>query len=159
MYWCCKELGISWKDSKYVILGDDVLIGDTSLKEKYMEVITSLGVEVSSIKTHESSKLLEFAKRLVLNGQEITPFPVSAIQESSSKFYLLTNLLMEETRKGWVWSNGIPLTVEKFYRSVLGFNSKFSAKIEERSYLTERMTLVMRGSLPAYECLNAFIGR
>lgn len=66
---------------------------------------------------------------------------------------------MEETRKGWNWTCGIPSTVESFYRHVLGFNSSYAAKIEERSFLTERITLVMRGALPANECLNAFVRR
>lgn len=94
-------MGRDWITSKYVILGDDVLIGDTLLKEAYVDLIRRLGVEISDIKTHESEKLFEFAKRLFLNGTEITPFPLSAISESSRKFYLLVNLLMEESRKGW----------------------------------------------------------
>lgn len=100
MFYCCKELGIDWKTSKYCILGDDVLIGDHDLAMLYKEVILSLGVEISAIKTHESDKLFEFAKRLFLNGVEITPFPVSSLKESAKRYYLLTNLLNEEIQRG-----------------------------------------------------------
>jgi hypothetical protein len=78
MYYCCKELTIPYKSSKYVMLGDDVLIGDRQLALKYMEVIQSLGCEFSPLKSHVSSKLCEFAKRYVYNGVEISPFPVSS---------------------------------------------------------------------------------
>jgi hypothetical protein len=159
MYWCCKELGINFKKAKYLILGDDVLIGDTSLRNKYLEVLNHLDVEVSLIKSHESSKLFEFAKRLVLNHVEITPFPISSLKESSKKYYLLVNLLMEEIRKGWDWHKGIPLTIELFYAQVLGFNSTFRAKVEEKAFLCELTMKMMRGVLPCNDGLNAIIGR
>lgn len=57
------ELNIPFKDMKYVVLGDDVLIGDHRVGVRYMEFIRSLGVEVSELKTHISSTTLEFAKR------------------------------------------------------------------------------------------------
>jgi len=56
-------LGIPFRELKYVILGDDVLIGDSRVGELYMEIIASLGVEISELKTHISPTTLEFAKR------------------------------------------------------------------------------------------------
>lgn len=157
MYWCCRELRMDWATSKYCILGDDVLIGDHRLAHKYKEVILLLGVEFSDIKTHESSKLFEFAKRLVYNGSEITPFPVSSLVETGKKSYLLTNLLMEETKKGWSWIAGIPLTIRSFYSDVLKFNSTRAAKNEEIGFLSELMMKIMSGILPANDGLNTII--
>lgn len=64
MFECCARLKIPYKEAKYVLLGDDILIGDRQLASAYLEMITSLGVEISSIKTHQSADLFEFAKRL-----------------------------------------------------------------------------------------------
>lgn len=157
MYWCCKKLNIPWKDSKYVLLGDDVLIGDHRLAELYLDTMSRLGVEISDIKSHRSSKLFEFAKRLVLNGTEITPFPISALNETSKRFYLLVTLLMQEQKKGWTWSCGIPSTVDGFYSRVLKANSKFAARLSKRALLSETMMLIMAGALQANDGLNTII--
>lgn len=148
---------MEWSKAKYVILGDDVLIGDHDLAIAYRTMLKRLGVEVSELKTHQSDKLYEFAKRLVYNGVEITPFPVSSLTESSRRFYLLVDLLRQEQRKGWSWSIGIPASVSAFYQIVLGFSAKFCTEIQGRSFLTEIITNVIRGSLPAHDGLNTII--
>jgi len=157
MYWCCRELGIPWRDSKYCILGDDVLIGDSSLAMKYKEAITLLGVDFSPMKTHESSRLFEFAKRLFLDGEEVTPFPISALPEVSKTPSLLTSLLVEEERRGWTPPRGIPLTVSEFYGRVLCLGSKVRAKTFEVSLLSELIIKFMRGSLLAKDTLTGII--
>jgi len=157
MYYSCRKLGIDWKTSKYVILGDDVLIGDHNLAMKYRDVIQSLGVEISEIKTHESDKLFEFAKRLFLNSVEITPFPISSLKESSKRFYLLVNLLIEEEVRGWVSTDGIPVSVRSFYQNCLGFNSVRSRKLQDRSFICERVMKIIRGVQPANDGLNDII--
>jgi len=58
-----------------------------------------LGVEVSVMKTHISDNFFEFAKRLFYKNIEITPFPVSALQETHNKYYLVVNLLIELERR------------------------------------------------------------
>lgn len=159
MFWCCQKLGKDWKSSEYALLGDDILIGCPQLAELYKDTMARLGVGISDIKTHESSKLYEFAKRLVLNGIEITPFPVSSLQESGKKFYLLTNLLQEESRKGWDWSNGIPLTIKDYYLTVLGYNRSYAAVIEERAFTCDLTINMVRGALPANDGLNTIVRR
>lgn len=87
---------MDWKTAPYVLLGDDILIGNFKLAEMYIQTIESLGVEVSVLKTHWSKHFGEFAKRLIFKGQEISPFPMSAIKEVGRKYYLLTNFIMEQ---------------------------------------------------------------
>jgi len=70
-----------------------------------MTLLTELGVDYSSSKTHRSKTLFEFAKRYFYKGDsdrflEITPFPISALKESSRRSHLLTNLLIEVESKG-----------------------------------------------------------
>jgi hypothetical protein len=80
-------------------LGDDILIGDHDLARVYKELIHGLGVELSINKTYESTRFLEFAKRHILNGREITPFPIHGVKEAK-KFYDLLPLLFSELRRG-----------------------------------------------------------
>lgn len=153
LFWCCKDLGMDWRSSKYVLLGDDILIGDSSLAKAYLEKMSALGVQISPLKTHESHELFEFAKRLVYNGEEITPFPISSLVESSHRFFLMVNLLKEEAGRGWFWRSGIPATVGAFYTTVLRYNRKFSAIIENRACSTEIMMNIMRGIITAEDGL------
>lgn len=55
----------------------------------------SIGVTISSQKTHESVRFYVFAKRLFLDQIEITPFPISALKECGKSFDSLTTLLWE----------------------------------------------------------------
>lgn len=69
--------------------------------ELYIKVMGDLGVEISSQKTHRSAYFFEFAKRYFYREDvshkfsEITPFPISALRESSKRSFLLTQLLLE----------------------------------------------------------------
>jgi hypothetical protein len=64
LFYCCKELNIPFRNAKYFLLGDDIVIGDTRLATLYKEVILSLGLEFSKLKTYESNHFFEFTKRL-----------------------------------------------------------------------------------------------
>jgi len=122
----------------------------------YIQVIRSLGVEISELKTHKSQNFLEFAKRMFYKGQEITPFPISALKESSKRYYRLVNLFMEQERRGYV-SQGIPESVGSFYEFVKPMRSKRRSTMVENSWICERMIKIMRDPSLAYELLNEII--
>jgi hypothetical protein len=101
VYQSCEDTGIKYSTLQYCILGDDIVIGNKIVAERYIHLITSeLGVEVSESKTHISTTFMEFAKRLAIPGGEVTPFPISALRETSKRYYLLVSLLLQEQRKG-----------------------------------------------------------
>jgi hypothetical protein len=52
---------IDFKD--YIILGDDIVIKNHRVAQKYISLMTKWGVDVSRAKTHVSSDTYEFAKR------------------------------------------------------------------------------------------------
>lgn len=79
VYTCCRSLGIKWSDAPYVLLGDDIVIKHDALAKLYMETMEYLGVRISLEKSHISSDVYEFAKRTFYKGEEITPFPLSAL--------------------------------------------------------------------------------
>jgi hypothetical protein len=63
MFQCCQDIRIKWKDANYVILGDDIVIGDDELAKAYLTRMYRLGVEISYEKSHTSTHTYEFAKR------------------------------------------------------------------------------------------------
>lgn len=65
----------------YMLLGDDVVLGDDDVAERYLIILTKLGVDTSPHKTHTSSHTYEFAKRWIHNGVEITGVPLSSLRE------------------------------------------------------------------------------
>jgi len=49
--------------NQYIILGDDIVIKDNKVANKYITLMSRLGVDISSNKTHVSNDTYEFAKR------------------------------------------------------------------------------------------------
>lgn len=62
----------------YAILGDDIVIGDQVVKDRYLLILDALGVEVGLHKSVLSSNGigLEFAKRTFYKGVDVSPVPV-----------------------------------------------------------------------------------
>jgi hypothetical protein len=60
-------LTVKWYDN-YEILGDDIIIFDAKVAQKYLEVMKGLGVEINLSKSIQSTNgTFEFAKRLIIN--------------------------------------------------------------------------------------------
>lgn len=120
-----------------------------------------MGVEISPLKTHRCKNLFEFAKRYFyrkgsLKFSEITPFPISALNESSKRFYLLTQVLMEARGKSWV-TESIPVAISEFYRIVLHHRARSCKEKGDNSAVCEAVTNVIRGSITADDGMNNII--
>lgn len=74
----------------YAVLGDDIVIWDKQVADSYLRIITRLGVEVGLAKSILSplGLALEFAKRTIYKGVNVSPIPFkeyeSAISYSAS---------------------------------------------------------------------------
>lgn len=66
-----KQLGLSEGDN-FRILGDDIVISDSSLNARYREVLRLLEVGVSESKTLTSDRVTEFGGRVIFPGQVIS---------------------------------------------------------------------------------------
>lgn len=66
---------------RYALLGDDIVICDDDVAKRLMAVYHALGVEVNLSKTLVSKDTFEFAKRLVTNGADVSPFPIMGLKE------------------------------------------------------------------------------
>lgn len=116
------------------ILGDDILIRDDKLAEKYIKVLKAMGVPYSKTKTMQSVHTFEFAKRWFHHGVEISPFPVSALHESITSFSMLAETFRTADEKGWYQNfcagPGLVRTLLKFHGMHPVFTRKFLEKYE-----------------------------
>lgn len=75
----CLMVGV--KPDVYAILGDDLVIQNPYVAEKYLEFTSYLGVDISHSKSITPDTLsqgissAEFAKRILKDGKELTPIP------------------------------------------------------------------------------------
>ena len=70
----------------YALLGDDIVINGANVANNYRGLMASLGVKISphkSILPNVEEKVgAEFAKRLILNGSDVSPIPVHLVCET-----------------------------------------------------------------------------
>jgi hypothetical protein len=157
VYDCCRELGILWESARYVVLGDDILIGDPELAQAYRSRLSSLGVSVSVEKTLVSFDTFEFAKRWFHKGEEITPFPVSAVIDTYKSVPLLVSALYGEQRRGLVPQSGIPGAVESLYAR-LGFRRKICSSVRVQAQHCVLSAQFSDGTLGAAQFLSELLG-
>lgn len=118
VFQAAQKVGVPWRSCRYVLLGDDILFGDALVGEEYRRIMTALGVEINDLKTHDSHYLGEFAKRYFYRGQEISPFPVSAVLDNLGEIPLLVSAIDGEAKKGFVPSSGIPGSLGELARTL-----------------------------------------
>jgi hypothetical protein len=74
--------------SFYGIIGDDIVIGSKTGAEEYKHILNDLGMEISfekSIMSDDKNNVAEIAKRLFLNGRDISPIPPDILLNSTGK--------------------------------------------------------------------------
>lgn len=115
--------------SEYILLGDDIVIYNDAVAERYKILIKDLGVSISEAKSHVSEHTYEFAKRWIRNGIEISPIPLRGIIDQINQPKLLWQQFMDLLESGRgpkvpMISSTIALS---FMREVLGIpRSKLS---------------------------------
>lgn len=77
-----KRAGKPVSFSNYVLLGDDIVIGDHAVAAQYVTIMSELGVEISTLKSHVSEDTYEFAKRWIHCGTEVTGAPLNSLFEA-----------------------------------------------------------------------------
>ncbi|UTS95837.1 RNA-dependent RNA polymerase [Rugonectria rugulosa mitovirus 1] len=65
--------------NQYILLGDDIVIKNNKVADKYKGIMMRLGVDISPAKTHVSKTTYEFAKRWVRSGIELSGLPLKGI--------------------------------------------------------------------------------
>lgn len=138
---------MDWHTLPYALLGDDIAICDSQVAERYKLKCKELGVEFSTLKTHTSSNFFEFAKRMFLKGKEISPFPISALKESSKSSILLTQVLLEARKKDFPLCCDLCLHVSDYYSRVMTLRKRLVKKYYENSLLAETIMKLLSKDL------------
>nr|ALD89125.1 RNA-dependent RNA polymerase [Rhizoctonia solani mitovirus 6] len=86
----------------YTLLGDDIVIAHAGVAEQYKALLSELDMPVSLAKTHVSQTTLEFAKRWIHNGTEITGFSIGGLVSVWKRYSLLQNFITTQHNHGWV---------------------------------------------------------
>jgi len=73
---CSNMLGNNGWETRYEIVGDDIVIFNKDLAAKYLEVMNLIGVPINVSKSvvSENRPVAEFVKRVCLNGKDVSPF-------------------------------------------------------------------------------------
>lgn len=79
---CCKKENVS-PSSSYVILGDDIVISNDRVKERYLASLRELGCPISASKTISSDRVAEFAGKVITAQCVYTPFKWREISDRS----------------------------------------------------------------------------
>lgn len=168
MYRISRELSRPWRSLPYVVLGDDILIGCETVGERYLELIGSLGVEHSPLKSFISDEVAEFAKRVLLVPEkgEVSPFPISAVAAHSRDPSRVAAILRGEERKGYRAIQGIPGAVESLVLatqtgengrgpgSIQGLRDRFRAE----AFRADLCTRFLQGGLASGDFVSAICG-
>jgi hypothetical protein len=73
----------------YIILGDDIVIKNNRVAQKYIVLMTRLGVDISLPKTFVSNDTYEFAKRIIKDNKEITGLSLKGILGNINNVYIV----------------------------------------------------------------------
>jgi hypothetical protein len=79
--WRSRIIPVGTWYSNYALLGDDLVIGDSAVKDEYLAILSSLGMEVNVHKSiiSETGRCLEFAKRTIYLGTDVSPIPLKEV--------------------------------------------------------------------------------
>jgi tRNA pseudouridine-54 N-methylase len=81
--------------TSYAVLGDDIVIWNKTVADQYLKVLKWLDVEVNLSKSilSPSGDGLEFAKRTIIHGNDISPLPLKEVDASTMTMSQLFELM------------------------------------------------------------------
>lgn len=93
----------------YAVLGDDIVIANSSVAKAYLTLCNELGVTINLSKTLESDVgIAEFAKRLVMGETDVSPLPAKLVSVLLQNKAGLPGVLRD------MISRGLSIKTEKF---------------------------------------------
>lgn len=98
VHWSAHLCGYTDFDN-YILLGDDIVIRDNKVAQKYITIMTRLGVDISTAKTHVSFNTYEFAKRWIHHGVEISGIPLRGLASNWGNLPIVVKQLVEYNQR------------------------------------------------------------
>jgi hypothetical protein len=116
-----KRAGRDFHSLPYMLLGDDIVIGNDNVAKEYRQLLVEWGIPFSPEKTHTSKIGFEFAKQLRINDQNISPMSLSSLYNNRNNPNRVISFIAEEIKnKGWDINRG------KYIHSYLREIQKYS---------------------------------
>lgn len=82
-----------WSYDNYMLLGDDLVLGDDQVASHYKAILDTLDVPISKTKTHVSKDTYEFAKRWWHKGKDISGAPLQSLRKGALRRNILYGFL------------------------------------------------------------------
>lgn len=99
----CAARRVGWKKffPHYAIIGDDLVLADSSVAKCYLTLMNDLGVDINMSKSLESEiGVMEFAKRLFKDGVDVSPVPPKLVTQFMGQVKALPTLLRDMMSRG-----------------------------------------------------------
>lgn len=100
--WSAIRAGFPASFADYHLLGDDLVINSALVASEYRKIIRGLGMDISEEKSLVSRDTFEFAKRIFIQGVEVSHWPLKALAEGSRKHYVLAASLIPLIERGYI---------------------------------------------------------
>jgi len=86
-------VGVMYKN--YALLGDDLVIGDKEVYLEYISILAALGMPVNLHKSilSEDGTALEFAKRTLVDGIDVSPISFKELKASVKSLPVLVQFM------------------------------------------------------------------
>jgi len=118
LWLACKRVNLNWKRSRYMLLGDDIVIANDRLSNAYKEILTEWDIGFNVSKTHDSPYGFEFAKQIRLHKENVSPFPLSALYERRTEAITSLGIILQEIRYK-KWNSELMSVLEDYYLLVM----------------------------------------
>lgn len=140
----CKMSNLRWRRARYMLLGDDIVIANDTLAKNYKKLLTEWGVEIQHSKTHISPYGFEFAKQIRLHGENVSPFPLSALYERRTETLTSTGIIFHELSYKR-WGPELMSVLEGYFVNVLGWKRPRFRKFKPTINLVISLLLNLQG--------------
>jgi len=127
-----------------MLLGDDIVIANNTLARNYKKLLTEWGVEIQHSKSHVSPNGFEFAKQIRFNGENVSPFPLSALYERRSETITSTGIIFHELSYKR-WGPDLMSVLESYFVNVLKWERPRFRQFQPTINLVISLLLTLQG--------------
>nr|UJQ92510.1 MAG: putative RNA-dependent RNA polymerase [Mitoviridae sp.] len=136
----------------YAVLGDDMVINNDLVAEKYVELMTDLGLEISMGKSVISNRFTEFAKKLRGPGIDFSPIGAGAILASSRSGLMIPQVFLSAI-------GNVITSPEEILDRLKDFPSGLVSRHQAAGYLTIVLWQLFGPSSPLVRLSSVNFGR
>jgi hypothetical protein len=129
---------LNLKEKFYMILGDDIVIYHDEVAKMYQDIMKQLDVGISIPKSCISSNMYEFAKRIFINGKEVSGIQIGGLYNNVNKYHLLYQSIYEIVFTRLYTPHG-NITIPSLFRKLWEILGKDKRRIEN---LCSRISLL-----------------